>query len=236
MPMEYFNCIVVDDDEVARLKVASVARNFPSIKIVGSYASAESALLAIDKQQVDVLFLDIDMPGITGLDLRKKLLQIPVCIYITSHPEYALESFQLETLDFLVKPLQADRFAQTVVRIQEFMDIKRKATLYELRFADDFIYIKEGYEQTKLHLDEILYLEALKDYTLLVTNQKRHCVFSGIGNLLKESQFDSFVRVHRSFAVPRQNIQKIGSQNITLLKNIVLPLGNSYRDNLQFTG
>ena len=234
--MEYFNCIVVDDDEVARLKVASVARNFPSIKIVGSYASAESALLAIDKQQVDVLFLDIDMPGITGLDLRKKLLQIPVCIYITSHPEYALESFQLDTLDFLVKPLQADRFAQTVVRIQEFMDIKRKATLYELRFADDFIYIKEGYEQTKLHLNEILYLEALKDYTLLVTNQKRHCVFSGIGNLLKESQFDSFVRVHRSFAVPKQNIQKIGSQNITLLKNIVLPLGNSYRDNLQFTG
>ncbi len=236
MPMEYFNCIVVDDDEVARLKVASVARNFPSIKIVGSYASAESALLVIDKQQVDVLFLDIDMPGLSGLELRKKLLQIPVCIYITSHPEYALESFQLETLDFLVKPLQADRFAQTVVRIQEFMDIKRKATLYELRFADDFIYIKEGYEQTKLHLNEILYLEALKDYTLLVTNQKRHCVFSGIGNLLKETQFNSFVRVHRSYAVPKQNIQKVGSQNITLIKDIVLPLGNSYRDNLQFAG
>ncbi len=234
--MEHFNCIVVDDDEVARIKVASVARNFPSIKIVGSYASAESALLAIDKQNIDVLFLDIDMSGLSGLDLRKKLLQIPVCIYITSHPEYALESFQLETLDFLVKPLQADRFAQTVTRIQEFMDIKRKATLYELRFADDFIYIKEGYEQTKLHLNEILYLEALKDYTLLVTNQKRHCVFSGIGNLLKETQFESFVRVHRSFAVPKQNIQKVGSQNITLIKDIVLPLGNSYRDSLQFAG
>lgn len=233
--MEQFNCIVVDDDEVARLKVLSVARNFPSIKIVGSYASAESALLAIDKQKVDVLFLDIDMPGLSGLELRKKLLQVPVCIYITSHPEYALESFQLDTLDFLVKPLQADRFEQTVVRIQEFMDIKRKATLYELRFSDDFIYIKEGYEQTKLHLNEILYLEALKDYTLLVTNQKKHCVFSGIGNLLKETQFDSFVRVHRSFAVPKQNIQKIGSQNITLLRDIVLPLGNSYRDSLQFT-
>lgn len=232
--MEQFNCIVVDDDEVARLKVVSVARNFPSIKILGCYASAEAALLAIDKQKIDVLFLDIDMPGITGLELRKKLLTIPVCIYITSHPEYALESFQLETLDFLVKPLLPERFAQTVTRIEEFMDIKRKATLYELRFADDFIYIKEGYEQTKVHLNEILYLEALKDYTLLVTNKKRHCVFSGIGSLLKETQFNTFIRVHRSFAVPKQNIHKVGTQNITLLKDITIPLGNSYKDNLQF--
>ena len=232
--MEQFNCIVVDDDEVARLKVVSVARNFPSIKILGCYASAEAALLAIDKQNIDVLFLDIDMPGLNGLELRKKLLTIPVCIYITSHPEYALESFQLETLDFLVKPLLPERFAQTVTRIEEFMNLKRKATLYELRFADDFIYIKEGYEQTKVHLNEILYLEALKDYTLLVTNQKRHCVFSCIGNLLKETQFETFVRVHRSFAVPKQNIQKVGAQNITLLKDITIPLGHSYKDNLQF--
>lgn len=232
--MEQFNCIIVDDDEVARLKVLSVSRSFPILKIVGSYAYAESALLAIDKNTVDVLFLDIDMPACNGLELRKKLMTIPVCVYITSHPEYAVESFELDTLDFLVKPLQVERFAQTVLRIEEFMNIKRKANLYELRFADDFIYIKEGYEQTKIHLHEILYLEALKDYTLLVTQQKRHCIFSGIGNLLKETHFESFVRVHRSYAVQKQFIQKVGTQNITLIKNIMIPLGQSYRNNLQF--
>lgn len=232
--MEQFNCIIVDDDEVARLKVQSVSRNFPILKIVGSYASAESALLAIDKQKIDVLFLDIDMQNTNGLQLRKQLMTIPVCVYITSHPEYAVESFELDTLDFLVKPLQVDRFAQTVLRIEEFMNIKRKSNLYELTFANDFIYIKEGYEQTKIHLHEILYLEALKDYTLLVTQQKRHCVFSGIGNLLKENHFNTFVRVHRSFAVQKQFIQKVGSQNVTLIKNINIPLGHSYRSNLQF--
>lgn len=232
--MEQFNCIIVDDDEVARLKVLSVSRNFPSLNIIGSYASAESALLAIDKQEIDVLFLDIDMQNTNGLELRKQLMNVPVCVYITSHPEYALESFELDTLDFLVKPLQVERFAQTVIRIEEFLNIKRKANLYELRFADDFIYIKEGYEQTKIHLHEILYLEALKDYTLLVTQQKRYCVFSGIGNLLKETHFESFVRVHRSYAVQKQFIQKVGSQNVTLIKNIMIPLGHSFRENLQF--
>lgn len=232
--MEKYNCIIVDDDEVARLKVLSVARQFPILNIVGSYSSAESAFVAIDKEKVDVLFLDIDMPNTNGLDFRKKLMNVPVCVYITSHPEYALESFELETLDFLIKPLQSDRFAQTVNRIEEFMKIKRKAALYEMSFGEDFIYIKEGLEQTKIHLHEILYLEALKDYTLLVTNQKKHCVFSGIGNLLKEVQFESFVRVHRSFAVQKQFIQKVGSQNITLIKNISIPLGNSFKENLNF--
>jgi two-component system, LytTR family, response regulator len=232
--MEQINCIIVDDDEVARLKVLSVSRNFPVLKIVGSFSSAESALLVIDKQKIDVLFLDIDMPTTNGLELRKQLMTIPICVYITSHPEYAVESFELETLDFLLKPLQIERFAQTVLRIEEFMDIKHKANLYEMRFADDFIYIKEGYEQTKIHLHEILYLEALKDYTFLVTHQKKHCVFSGIGNLLKKTHFESFVRVHRSYAVQKQFIQKVGSHNITLIKNIVIPLGLSYRDNLAF--
>ena len=232
--MEKYNCIIVDDDEVARLKVLSVARQFPILNIVGSYSSAENAISTIDKEKIDVLFLDIDMPNTNGFEFRKKLINIPVCVYITSHPEYALESFELETLDFLVKPLQTERFAQTVSRIQEFMEIKHKASLYEMSFGEDFIYIKEGLEQTKIHLHEILYLEALKDYTLLVTNQKKHCVFFGIGNLLKEIHFKSFVRVHRSFAVQKQFIQKVGSQNITLIKNISIPLGNSYKENLNF--
>ena len=103
--MEKYNCIVVDDDEVARLKVVSVARQFPVLNITGSYSSAESAMSAIDREKIDVMFLDIDLPNTNGLDFRIKLMNIPVCVYITSHPEYALESFELETLDFLVKPL-----------------------------------------------------------------------------------------------------------------------------------
>jgi DNA-binding LytR/AlgR family response regulator len=232
--MEKFKCIVVDDDEVAGLKVVSVARSFPILNIVKVFTSAEKSVAFIEKEKIEVLFLDIDMPGINGLEFRKKVLQIPVCVYITSHPEYAVDSFELETLDFIIKPLQLERFAQAVKRIEEFMDIKQKASLYELSFGNDFIYIKEGYEQTKVKLQDVLYLEALKDYTLLITPQKRHCVLSSIGNLLKEVQFKQFIRVHRSFAVQKNYIQKIGTQNLTLTNATIIPIGHSYKNNVNF--
>jgi two-component system LytT family response regulator len=228
------NCIIIDDDEIDRLTVISYAKRFSNLNILGSYELAEDALEIIEREKVDILFLDIDMPGLNGLELRKKTLDIPICVYITAHPEHAVESFELETLDFIVKPIKFDRFAQTMSRIEEFMEIKHKAQLFEASIGGDTIYIKEGHEQTKVKLHDILYLEALKDYTLIVTNQKRHCVLSSIGTLLKENHFQSFIRIHRSFAVQKQFIQKINSQEILLNNNILIPVGRSYKDNLNF--
>lgn len=231
--MGKYNCIIIDDDEVARLKVVSIARKFAVLNIVGYFSSAVSALPFIEREKIDILFLDIDMPKINGLDFRKQLMSVPVCVFITSHPEHAVESFELDTLDFIIKPLSLERFTQTVTRIEEFMEIKRKATLFETSFGDDTIYIKEGYEQTKVKLYDILYIEALKDFTILVTQNKRHCVSNGIGNLLKESNFKTFVRVHRSYAVQKNYIQKIGNQFITLNNEQKIPIGNSYKSNLE---
>ncbi|GGF00237.1 LytR/AlgR family response regulator transcription factor [Flavobacterium limi] len=230
--MKKYSCIIVDDDEIDRLTALSFAKKFPVLDIVGIFESAEDALPFIQKQKVDILFLDIDMPDLNGIDFRKKALEIPVCIFITAHPEHAVESFQIETLDFIVKPLKLDRFTQTMNRIEEFMEIKLKASLFEASIGGDTIYIKEGHEQTKVKLHEILYLEALKDYTLVVTERKRHCVLSSIGNLLKESHFQSFIRIHRSFAVQKQFIQKMNSTEIILNNNIAIPVGRSYKDNL----
>jgi len=227
-----YSCIIIDDDEIDRLTVVSFAKKFPVLDIVGVFESAEDALPFIEKEKIDILFLDIDMPGLSGIEFRKKVLEIPVCIFITAHPEHAVESFQIETLDFIVKPLKLDRFTQTVSRIEEFMEIKLKALLFEASIGGDTIYIKEGHEQTKVKLHEILYLEALKDYTLIITDKKRHCVLSSIGNLLKENHFQSFIRIHRSFAVQKQFIQKINSSEILLNNNISIPVGRSYKDNL----
>jgi len=227
-----YTCIIIDDDEIDRLTVVSFARKFPVLDILGVFESAEDALSIIEKERIDVLFLDIDMPGLNGIEFRKRALEIPVCIFITAHPEHAVESFEIETLDFIVKPLKLDRFAQTVSRIEEFMEIKLKASLFEASIGGDTIYIKEGHEQTKVKLHEILYLEALKDYTLIITDKKRHCVLSSIGNLLKENHFQSFIRIHRSFAVQKQFIQKINSSEILLHNNVTIPVGRSYKDNL----
>jgi two-component system, LytTR family, response regulator len=230
--MEKYNCIIVDDDEIDRLTVLSFAKRFESLNIIGTFESAENALELIEKEKIDILFLDIDMPEINGLELRKKALNVPVCVYITSHPEHAVESFELETLDFIIKPVKIDRFTQTMHRIEEFMEIKHKAELFESSIGGDTIYIKEGHEQTKVKLHDILYLEALKDYTLIVTNQKRHCVLSSIGNLLKEDHFQSFIRIHRSFAVQKQYIDKKFTHEILLNNGVSIPIGRSYKDNL----
>lgn len=232
--MTNLNCIIVDDDEIDRLTVLSFAKRFPNLTIFGVFRDSAEALIAIENNPVDILFLDIDMPGLSGVEIRKKAKEVSACVFITSHPEFAVESFELDTLDFIVKPLKFERFEQTMRRITDFFEIKNKANLFESSIGGDVIYIKEGHEQIKVKLHEILYLEALKDYTLLITAQKRHCVLSSIGLLLKEVSFQSFIRVHRSFAVQKQFIQKINSQEITINDNISIPIGRSYKDNLNF--
>lgn len=230
--MKKYTCIIIDDDEIDRLTAVSYVKKFAVLDIAGVFESAQDAVSFLEKEKVDILFLDIDMPGLNGIEFRKQTLDIPVCIFITAHPEHAVESFQIETLDFIVKPLKLDRFTQTINRIEEFMEIKLKASLFEASIGGDTIYIKEGHEQTKVKLHEILYLEALKDYTLIVTERKRHCVLSSIGNLLKENHFQSFVRIHRSYAVQKQYVQKINSNEIILNNNAIIPIGRSYKDNL----
>lgn len=232
--MENLKCVIVDDNEIDRLTVLSFAKKFPNLNILGTFSDSNEALNTIEKNEVDILFLDIDMPGLSGVDLRRKLKDVPVCIFITSHPEFAVESFELETLDFIVKPLKFERFENTMRRITDFFEMKNKASLFESSIGGDVIYLKEGHEQIKVKLHEILYLEALKDYTLVVTPQKRHCVLSSIGLLLREVSFQSFVRIHRSFAVQKQFIDKINSHEIILNNNLAIPIGRSFKDNLKF--
>lgn len=227
-----FNTIIVDDNEIDRLTVLSYAKKFPVLNIIGVFSCAEDASVVIHHSQVDVIFLDIDLPGLSGVELRKNAQEIPVCVFITSHPEFAVESFELDTLDFLVKPINFNRFESTMKRIEEFMEIRQKADLFESSIGGDIIYIKEGHEQTKVKLHDILYIEALKDYSLIITSQKRHCVLSSIGNILKEIHFQSFIRVHRSFAVQKQFIQTINTHDLILNNQIIIPIGRSFKDNL----
>lgn len=227
-----FNCIIIDDDEIDRLTVVSFAKKFPILNILGVFTDAVEALPILEKEAIQVLLLDIDMPQINGIEFRKMASKVPVCIFISAHPEHAAESFALDTLDFIVKPLKLDRFSQAIARIEDYMDLRRKAELFEATIGGDTIYIKEGHEQTKVKLHDILYLEALKDYTKIVTSQKRHCVLSSIGLLLKESNFNSFIRVHRSYAVQKQFIKKILTNEVLLHNDIAIPVGRSYKTNL----
>jgi two-component system, LytTR family, response regulator len=232
--LKTFDCIIVDDEEVDRLTVVSYAKRFSTLRIVGVFENAEEALAFLSTNVVDVAFLDIELEGGSGLQLRQKTLAIPVCIFITSHTENAAEAFELQTLDFIVKPFNLARFEQTMRRVEEFMEVRLKASLFESSIGGDTVYIKSGHDQIKVKLHEILYLEALKNYTVLVTDKKRHYVLSNLGEMLREEKFNSFIRIHRSYAIQKQFVQKINPQEIQLNNNVLIPIGRSYKNSLSF--
>ena len=224
--------MVVDDDDIDRLTTLSFLSDYPCMEVIGAFDSPAAALEMAQQQLPDVLFLDIDMPQISGLELRKQLLHVPACIFITSYPDYAVESFEMAALDFLVKPFTAERFAKMMERLQQHTLIRQKATLLEHTLGADTIFIKDGSEQIKLQLHEIIYLEALKDYTGIVTAQKKYAVLSPLGSLIKEKAFGSFIRIHRSYAIQKHFIKKISSGEV-MVNDIVLPVGRSFKDALK---
>jgi DNA-binding LytR/AlgR family response regulator len=166
------------------------------------------------------------------MELRSKLADIPVCIFITSFPEYAVEGFEKEALDFIIKPVTAARFAKTMERIQTWLQLRHKASLLNHTLGADSVFIKEGHENIKVQLHEILYLEAMKDYTAVITKKRKFMVATPMGSLIREKPFQQFIRIHRSYTVPRHFIKQIGSDEVELKDAIRLPIGRTYKQSL----
>jgi len=229
--MGKITCMVLDDDKIDRLTVMAFLQRYPHLDCIGSYASAEAAIAAVREHQPEVMFLDVDMPGLTGLQVREQLLHIPVCIFITAFPEYALDAFELSALDFLVKPYTSQRFEQTIRRLDEYIGLCRRSDQLSHTLGADVIFIKEGYDKKKIRLDEVLYLEAYNKYTCIVTTDRKYTVLTPLNGLLSENAFRSFVRIHRSFAVQKNFVTRIGTADVDV-QGKTLPVGRTYKDTL----
>lgn len=228
-----YECIIADDNELDRLALYSHLRKCPFLHVERMFESPQEVLNYVNKSHTpDVIFLDIDMPGMTGLELRKQLIQVPSCIFVTSHPEFALEGFEVSALDYIVKPLRADRLAKTLSRLERFLTLHFKAELLDYTLGADTIFIKDGVNHVKLALHDIIYLEALKDYTGIITRQKKFSVLSPLGTLLHEHSFRNFVRIHRSYAIQKHFIKKVSSKEV-LVNDVSLPIGRSYKESVE---
>ena len=232
--MEKYNCIIVDDQEIYRLALIAHVNHFPIFNLIGVYKNAEDAIYSIENKIIDIIFLDIELSGMNGIDFRKKILDIPVCIFVTAFPEYALESYSVSALDFIVKPIERNRFSETVLKIQEYLSIKDKAYQYEKNKSNEYIFLKSGTEKIKVMFNDILYLEAMKDYSIVVCKTSKVYMACNLGTLLLEKKFESFIRVHRSFAVNKDFIKKMKANELILSYDFTLPIGRSYKENLSF--
>lgn len=204
------------------------------LELVAAVDSAENAKALIN-DTVDLLFLDIDLPDCSGIEMRKIYQHVPACIFISSHPEYAVETFELDTLDFISKPLKKERFDYSVNKLADFFSMKEKSEYFDILTGSQFLNIKEGHETVQIKISDIIYLEGLKDYTRLITAQKKHCVLSSIGQILKDRHFSTFVRIHKSYAVPKHLITRKNSYEVMIShNNISLPIGRAFKENLNF--
>ncbi|PWN68731.1 DNA-binding response regulator [Chryseobacterium phosphatilyticum] len=225
--------MIIDDDELDRLVLQHYIRPYKKIEIVASFDSAEKAVPYLDLP-IDLLITETNLKGMSGMEFRKLAHKIPACIFVSSHPELAASVFEINALDFMTKPLKAERFHYSIQKLFDFFEVREKCECYDAILGENCLTIKEGGNISQIKMKDILYLEALKDYTRIITLEKNHCILDSLGNLLQKSFFESFIRIHRSYAVPRHLIRSKNCHEIELTHHIKLPIGRTYKNNLSF--
>lgn len=221
-------CIIVDDDDLDRMAVEAELSSFFKIKILGSYNNPLEALDGINVHKPDILFLDIDMPDINGIDFVKYISNLDtINVFITSHPEFALQGFQLKVFDFILKPLETDRFKNCIDRIYNFLQLKDKAKAYDVLFENEKIIFKEGHNVVNLNANDVIYLEAYGDYTKIVTEKKSHLTLVTLTNFLESLPAGKFLRVHRSYVAAINKVKGLGNKCIDMGIGSI-PIGKTY--------
>lgn len=230
MQESHIDYIVVEDNRIDELSLLAHAQKHSQLSHKATARSYNDAQKAVAEYKPHLIFLDIDIPMGSGLDVARFLKNNDIMIvFVTSHSEYALEGFDLNALDYLVKPLSPERFEETWRRIEYFWQMKQKALCYEAALEKEELIIKVGYNnRIKLMLSEILYLEAMQDYTKVVTTDKKHLVNIPLSGFMKQLPEGRFFRIHRSYAVPVDGIKEVGSNNL-ICNKISFPIGKTYR-------
>ena len=233
-PDLYLKYLIIDDDEIDRAVVEAEADKFSFLKKIASCSNPVEALEIITNAHPDVIFLDIEMPGVSGIDLlRKKIFTTSLPVLITSHPEFALEGFELEAFDYILKPVSSERFASCALRLRDFFQMRTKACAFESQQESNFIIIKQGYDKYKISINDILYLEAMKDYTKIVTIEQKYLVLSTLNGIIEKLPTDKFTRIHRSYVVNKNKIDAV-QKNTVRIQSVELPIGKLYKHELNF--
>lgn len=220
-------CIVVDDEPLARQLVMSYIDQVPGMQCVSSCQSAVEALAALMQHEVEVIFIDIEMPGLSGLNLIKLLKVRPKVVFITAYSEYAVEAFEIEAADYLVKPVTFERFLKTVQKLNKggFSSPNQQNPL------PLSIFLKVDRRLVQVDLASIIYAEALGDYLKVNTKTETLVTYMTLSKLEILLPPSEFIRIHRSIIVNKSMVQFIEG-NFIRINNIDLPIGSTYKDTL----
>jgi two-component system LytT family response regulator len=221
-------CLVVGDEPLAQNILLNYIQRIEYLSVIGTCSDASEALRLLLSNNIDVIFLDIKLPEVDGVHFLNSIEKKPYIIFTTAHHNYAFNGFEQGAVDFLLKPVTFDRFIMALSRLQEKILADASGRSAEiLHKSNAFVYFKSGRQRLKVYLNEIDYIEGLKDYVKIVTRSQRVVIKSSMKNILLELGTDKFIRVHKSFIVPIQLISKIKGRNIEL-NSVTIPIGRQY--------
>lgn len=226
------NCAIVDDEPLALELLKSYVARTSSLRLVGSYSSAVQAMADMPlHEEVHILFLDIQMPELNGLEFSRMVRPETRIIFTTAFGQYALDSYKVNALDYLLKPVSYADFLQSVNKAVQWYELKQRAAGAE---QADCIYVKSDYKLVRISLDRILYIEGLKDYVKIYVEDEPKAILSLISMKAMEDKLPSgrFIRVHRSFIVQKSKIKLIDRGRIVFGKEYI-PVSDSYKQELQ---
>ena len=223
------NCLIIDDEPLALDLLEDYISQISFLKLVGKCDQPFQALSYLDQASVDLLFLDVNMPAISGIDFYKSLTKKPEVIFTTAYSEYALKGFELHAVDYLVKPIAMDRFMNAANRAKDYIEYKNnKGSSYK-----DFFFINASHKILKVFYNDILYLEGLKDYTkiFLENNPKPLLILRNLKYFEELLPSHNFVRVHRSHIVALSKLNTITRKSVTI-GAVTMPVSDNYRNGL----
>lgn len=221
-----YKCIIVDDEPLARELIASHLENFENFELIDVFENALKAYTFLETNKIDLIFLDIEMPLLKGNEFLKKLKNPPKVIFTTAYREYAIEGYELNVIDYLLKPITFDRFFVSIEKFKQLQPVKKEIKSDN----ENHLFVTSGSKNIKIIFDEILFIESLKDYiTIHLENGKSHHIKQNISVFEKQLDFN-FVRIHRSYIIQIKKLTAY-SKNEVEINTIEIPIGNSYKEN-----
>jgi DNA-binding LytR/AlgR family response regulator len=234
------NCIIVDDEQYARKLLAGYIEKIPNLELVKQCRNSFEAMQALQESKIDLMFLDIQMPDLTGVEFLKTLKHKPIVIFTSAYHEYALEGYELDVIDYMLKPISFERFMQGVNKAIELVYLKNSqnngindAASSDLsKQATGFIYLKADYKSYKIKYNDILFIEGLKEYVTYYTKERKYIVLKSLKNLEKTLPQNQFKRVHKSYIVNTDNIDSFYGNTIEI-GDKEIPIGKSFADDVK---
>jgi DNA-binding LytR/AlgR family response regulator len=225
-------CLIVDDEPLARELIESYVNRVEGLTLVKSCTNAVEAFSVIQQKPIDLIFLDIQMPQISGIDLLKSLKHRPRVILTTAFREYAFEAFDLDVVDYLLKPVSFERFLRSISKIYQLnqpLEPPEYENPTQQSYEDTYIFFKEDREMVKVFLQDILYIESLRDYVRVKTVQKQIITYQKISYLEQKLPESSFIRVHRSFIVAIDKVTSFTASSVRL-GTFEIPIGRNFKN------